>query len=169
LVSKITELTKALDVPLIVKEVGWGISVRAAEMLRNAGVSAIDVAGAGGTSWSQVEMHRIKDPLRAETAACFADWGNTTVESILNVRHITQNLPLFASGGLRTGIDVAKCLALGANMGGMASPFLKAANETLESTVRVMQNIVDQIRIAIFACGAKTLKDLDPEKLTPAI
>jgi len=168
LISKIAGLKKTLDVPLVVKEVGWGISLKAAEMLRDAGVDAIDVAGAGGTSWSQVEMHRIKDPLRAEIAAIFADWGITTAESIQNVRHVSKTLPLFASGGLRTGVDVAKCLALGADMGGMASPFLKAANDSLESTVSVMENIIDQIRIAMFACGARTLQDLTPEKLTKA-
>ena len=169
LVSKIASLKKTLEVPLIVKEVGWGISIEAASMLRDAGVDAIDVAGAGGTSWSQVERHRINDPLQAQTAACFAHWGITTAESILNVRQVAQQLPIFASGGLKTGIDVAKCLALGASLGGMAGVYLKAANESVEKTIALMQMIVTQIQIVMFACGAKTLKDLTPDKLTTEI
>lgn len=168
LASKIAQVRKALDVPLIVKEVGWGISARAAKMLIDAGVDAIDVAGAGGTSWSQVEMHRIQNPQLAQTAAGFAAWGIPTAESIQNVRSISHEMLVFASGGLRTGIDVVKCLALGANMGGMADPFLKAAHTSLESTVDMMHTVIDQIQIAMFACGARTLQELTPENLAPS-
>ncbi len=166
LVSKISLLSEKLEVPLIVKEVGWGISVETAESLLDAGVSAIDVAGAGGTSWSQVEMYRLEDSFQAKTAGAFIDWGIPTSESILNVRKVSQKVPVFASGGLRTGVDIAKCLALGATMGGLASVFLKAADDSLESAINTMRMIVDQIRIAMFACGAKNLDELTPEKLT---
>ena len=165
LVEKITKVRKALDIPIIVKEVGWGISVQSAQKLFNVGVDAIDVAGAGGTSWSQVEMYRIIDSYKAQTARAFSNWGIPTAESLLNVRSISQEWPVFASGGLRNGIDIAKCLALGATLGGMAGTFLKAANFSQEMAIRVMQMIVDQIRIAMFASGSNKLSDLTPDKL----
>jgi len=169
LAVKIAKISHGLNIPLIAKEVGWGISVQAAKMLLDAGVAAIDVAGAGGTSWSQVEMYRVQDPFRAQTAGAFTDWGIPTSKSILNVRKISKKVPLFASGGLRTGIDIAKCLALGANMGGMAGVFLKAADDSLEAAVNTMRMIVDQIRIVMFACGAKNLDELTSEKITQDI
>jgi isopentenyl-diphosphate delta-isomerase len=165
LADKIAGVKAALGVPLIVKEVGWGLSEAAARLLYEAGVDALDVAGAGGTSWSQVEMHRNPDPYRAATAAVFADWGIPTVESLLAVRQVYRDRPVFASGGLRTGVDVAKCLALGASLGGLASPFLKAADESLEAAVRTMRMIADQVRIAMFASGACTLSELTRDKL----
>ena len=165
LAEKITQVRKQLDIPLIVKEVGWGISVQAAQMLFDAGVDAVDVAGAGGTSWSQVEMYRIKDSYKAQTARAFIGWGIPTAESLQNVRSISQEWPVFASGGLRNGIDIAKSLALGAALGGMAGTFLKAANDSQEMAIRVMQMVVDQIRIAMFASGSSKLSDLTPDKL----
>jgi isopentenyl-diphosphate delta-isomerase len=165
LADKIEYIEKKLEVPIIIKEVGWGIATQTAEKLLEAGVAAIDVAGAGGTSWSQVELHRIENPYRAQTAGAFIDWGIPTCQSIQNVRNVSKKISLFASGGLKTGVDIAKCLALGANMGGMAGTFLKAANDSLETTVQVMRMIVDQIRIAMFACGARTLNDLTPDKI----
>ncbi len=167
LAEKIAQIKQKLTVPLIVKEVGWGISEQTARLLLDTGVDAIDVAGAGGTSWSQVEMYRIKDPYKAQSAGVFSDWGIPTAQSILNVRKVAPNMPVFASGGLRNGVDIAKCLALGACMGGMAGVFLKAANHSLETAVATMQMIVDQVQIAMFASGAKNLKTLTQDKLFP--
>ena len=167
LAEKIAQVRKKLSVPLIVKEVGWGFSEQAVRLLFDGGVDAIDVAGAGGTSWSQVEMHRIADPYKAQTAGVFSDWGIPTAQSILNIREVNSDIPVFASGGLRTGIDIAKCLALGACMGGMAGIFLKAANDSPEATVATMQMIVDQVKIAMFASGAKNLEALKQDKLVP--
>ena len=166
LTEKIAALKIQLGVPLIVKEVGWGFSKDAAQHLFEAGVDALDVAGAGGTSWSQVEMHRIEDPYRAQTAAAFIGWGIPTAEALLNARSVNPDWPVFASGGLRNGLDIAKCLALGATLGGMARTFLKAAADSQETAFRVMDMIGEQIRIAMFACGARTLADLTPAKLT---
>jgi isopentenyl-diphosphate Delta-isomerase len=165
LAEKIEGIVEELEVPIIIKEVGWGISTQTAQRLLDAGVAAIDVAGAGGTSWSQVEMHRIENPYQAQTAGTFIDWGIPTCQSIQNVRNLSKEIPLFASGGLRNGIDIAKCLALGANMGGIAGTFLKAANESLDVTIQVMRMIVEQTRIAMFACGARTLDELTPDKI----
>ena len=124
---RLAGICKKLEVPVIVKEVGWGISERTARILAECGVAAIDVAGAGGTSWSQVEMHRAPDDFTRQLAATFVDWGIPTADSILNVRKAAPGMTIFASGGLKDGLDIAKCIALGATLGGFAGQFLKAA------------------------------------------
>src|SRR5512141_1118957 len=127
LAKKIEEVCKKLEVPVIAKEVGWGISERTAKLLVDCGVAAIDVAGAGGTSWSQVEMHRAPDEFTRQLAATFVGWGIPTADSILNVKKATADVSVVASGGLKDGLDIAKCVALGEALGGMAGQFLKAA------------------------------------------
>ncbi|MCC6956516.1 MAG: type 2 isopentenyl-diphosphate Delta-isomerase, partial [Anaerolineales bacterium] len=127
LARRIEGVCKALPVPVIAKEVGWGFSEGDIRLLAEAGVAAIDVAGAGGTSWSQVEMHRAQTESQKRLAAAFVNWGVPTSEAILEVRRLAPQMTVIASGGLRSGVDIAKCLALGAQLGGMASPFLKAA------------------------------------------
>ncbi len=165
LARKIEQVCKQIDVPVLVKEVGWGISERTAKLLAECGVAAIDVAGAGGTSWSQVEMHRAPDEFIRELAATFVGWGIPTAESILNVRRATPEMPVFASGGLRDGLDLAKCLALGAMLGGMASPFLKAAAVSTEKAIERMQLTQRQLEVTMFACGAGSLAALRTGKL----
>ncbi len=160
LLSKIESVCRALPVPVIVKEVGWGFSEEAARQLEAAGVSAIDVAGAGGTSWTQVEMHRAKNQYQAKLAAAFLDWGIPTAEAINNIHTAAPRLKIFASGGLRDGIDIAKCIALGASLGGMASPFLKAAKNSLTETIDTIGLIQRQMQVAMFACGAKDIYHL---------
>ena len=169
LLKKVEEVCRALNgdgIPVIAKEVGWGFSKEDARRLASAGISAIDVAGAGGTSWSQVEMHRAPTPSNARVAAAFIGWGVTTSESILNVRDATPSLPVIASGGLRDGLDIAKCLALGATLGGMASPFLKAADKSAEAVVETINELAREIRIAMFGVGAK---DIEAFKKIPLI
>jgi isopentenyl-diphosphate delta-isomerase len=160
LLAKIRLVCRAISVPVIVKEVGWGISDQAAVMLADAGVAAIDVAGAGGTSWSQVEKFRIQDESLARVASAFQDWGIPTAESVQMVRRSAPQLTVFASGGLRNGIDIAKCVALGARLGGMAGPFLKAAALSLEDTLRMMDEVRREIKICMFAAGAANLDEL---------
>lgn len=157
LLAKIESVCKALPVPVIAKEVGWGISSRTARLLADAGIAGIDVAGAGGTSWTQVELYRIEDESRRRVAAGFRDWGIPTSESIRMVTAAAPGLPVFASGGLRDGIDIAKCLALGARLGGMAGVFLKAAAVSAENVVRLIEEISEQIRICMFGVGAADL------------
>jgi isopentenyl-diphosphate delta-isomerase len=166
LLSKIETICRKLSVPVIVKEVGWGFSEKAAHQLAAAGVSVIDVAGAGGTSWTQVEMHRAETEAQARLAAAFADWGIPTVQAITNILAGAPQMTIFASGGLRDGIDIAKCIALGATLGGMASPFLKAANRSLESTIETIRLIQRQIQVAMFAVGAG---NIDLLRKTPLI
>ena len=150
----------ALDVPVFVKEVGWGISGEVAKRLVEAGVAGIDVAGAGGTCWSEVERLRSDDAIRAKVAKDFAAWGIPTAESIRLVRKAAPDVTLIASGGIRTGIDVAKALALGADVAGMASPLLKAANESAESVVKLLDEVIEGLRIAMFCIGARTVAEL---------
>ena len=165
LAKKIQEICRKLDVPVIAKEVGWGISQRTARLLADCGVSAIDVAGAGGTSWSQVEMYRAPDEFTRELAATFVGWGIPTAESILNVRNAAPDMNIFASGGLKDGLDVAKCIALGATLGGMAGQFLKAAAISTKSAVQSMKLTKRQIEVSMFAAGAGSLQDLKVAKL----
>ena len=160
LLSKVETICKLLPVPVIAKEVGWGFSAKDAHLLAKAGISAIDVAGAGGTSWSQVEMHRATDESQARLAAAFVDWGIPTADSIVQVRQAAPNLKIIASGGLRTGIDIAKCLALGAVLGGMAGPFLKAAVKSLQTTTQTIQEVKREIQVCMFAVGAADLEAL---------
>jgi len=159
--KKIEEICKKMKVPVIAKEVGWGISERTAKLLAECGVSAIDVAGAGGTSWSQVEMHRAPDEFTRELAAAFVGWGIPTAEAILNVKRAVPDMTIFASGGLKDGLDIAKCIALGARLGGMAGNFLKAAAVSTEKAVEVMRLTKKQIEVTMFACGVERLEGLE--------
>jgi isopentenyl-diphosphate delta-isomerase len=163
LAKKIEEVCKRIEVPVIAKEVGWGISERTAKLLADCGVSAIDVAGAGGTSWSQVEMHRAPDEFTRQLAGTFVGWGIPTAESILNVRKAVPEMTVFASGGIKDGLDIAKCIALGATLGGMAGQFLKAAAISNENVVEMMKLTMRQIEVTMFACGVGTLDGLKVE------
>jgi isopentenyl-diphosphate delta-isomerase len=160
LLKKIEAVCRSLPVPVVVKEVGWGISAATARKLANAGVAAIDIAGAGGTSWSQVEMHRLSDPRLTQVASAFCTWGIPTAQSIKMVKEVLPRMTILASGGLRDGIDIAKCIALGATAGGIARPFLKTAAISLETSIQSIETIKQQIKVAMFACGAKDLKAL---------
>ncbi|HQX16302.1 MAG TPA: type 2 isopentenyl-diphosphate Delta-isomerase [Anaerolineales bacterium] len=167
LAKKIEEICKQIEVPVIAKEVGWGISERTAKLLAECGVSAIDVAGAGGTSWSQVEMHRAPDEFTRQLAATFVGWGIPTAESILNAKRAVPGTLIFASGGIKDGLDIAKCIALGATLGGMAGQFLKAAAVSTEKAVEMMKLTKRQIEVTMFACGAGKLANLSQIKFVP--
>lgn len=153
LLKKIEAVIRQLEVPVIAKEVGWGFSEKTARALAGVGVRYIDVAGAGGTSWSEVEYHRAPNAYYAQVARSFADWGIPTADSIQYVRKGAPDAVVFASGGLRDGIDVAKCIALGATIGGLASPFLKAAAESEEAAYQIVRVLTAQLRIAMFSAG----------------
>jgi isopentenyl-diphosphate delta-isomerase len=165
LANKIEQICRKLPVPVVAKEVGWGISSETAQRLSDAGVAAIDVAGAGGTSWSQVEMHRSTNQSQARLAAAFIDWGISTADSIQLVRAAAPHLPVFASGGIRTGIEIAKSISLGASLGGMASPFLKAAAISALTTIQTIQEITREIQVCMFAVGAMNINDLQKTEM----
>jgi len=167
LLVKIEAICRGLPVPVVAKEVGWGISPSVARRLVDAGVAVIDVAGAGGTSWSQVEMHRSPNEGAAAVAAEFVDWGIPTARAVTDLRQALPELPLIASGGLRGGIDLAKVLALGARIGGMAGPFLRAAADSSETVVELIGRTVRVLRIAMFATGSSDLAALRNAPLAP--
>jgi isopentenyl-diphosphate Delta-isomerase len=166
LLEKIEQVCRVLPVPVIAKEVGWGFSEQDARRLAEAGVRAIDVAGAGGTSWSQVEMHRAQTESQRRLAAAFVDWGIPTAQAILNVCMAAPELLVFASGGLRSGLDIAKCIALGARLGGMAGPFLKAATYSTDEVVLTIEELSREIQVCMFMVGAGSLDALGAVKLT---
>jgi isopentenyl-diphosphate delta-isomerase len=169
LLAKIEAICRGLPVPVVAKEVGWGISPSVARRLVDAGVAVIDVAGAGGTSWSQVEMHRSPDESSAAVASEFVDWGIPTAQALADLRRAMPELPFIASGGLQGGIDLAKALALGARIGGMAGPFLRAAVESRESVIELINRTVKVLRVAMFATGSPDLATLRNAKLVPAL
>jgi isopentenyl-diphosphate delta-isomerase len=165
LIHKIEIVCKNLSVPVIVKEVGWGISKTTALKLFDVGVQAIDVAGAGGTSWSQVEMHRAKDQYQARLAESFIDWGIPTAEAVIQVRQALPNALVFASGGIRNGIDIAKCIALGANLVGMANPFLKTAVISSDETISEIKLAHSELLLSMFAVGVESIPALQSTTL----
>ena len=166
LLDKVEQVCRDVGVPVVVKEVGWGISAALARRLAEVGVAVIDVAGAGGTSWSEVEYYRAPSERLKRLARSFADWGIPTAESLVAVGQAAPHLPRIASGGIRDGIDVAKCLALGASAAGLASPFLKAAAVSAEAVVETIDFLADELRIAMFCAGAADLDALrEPGRL----
>lgn len=160
LAERIATVVAKLGLPVMVKEVGWGISARVAAMLRDAGVGIVDVAGAGGTSWSEVEGRRAEDDATRRVAAAFLDWGIPTCEAILNVRGASPHTTIVASGGVRTGVDVAKAIALGASAAGLALPLLAPACESADAVVDRLTEVERQLRIAMLCTASRTLADL---------
>lgn len=160
LLAKIERVCRELPVPVIVKEVGWGISETVARKLAEAGVSGIDVAGAGGTSWSEVERHRSRTETANNIAAALASWGIPTSQSILMTRRGAPQCTLIASGGIRTGLDVARSIALGADAAGMAAPLLKAAAVSAEAVVTAIQEVIEGLRLTMFCTGAANISEL---------
>ena len=153
LLDKINDLCNKLCVPVIAKEVGNGISASMARKLIAAGVTAIDVAGAGGTSWAKVEGERAENNLQRRLGQTFADWGIPTAQCITAIRDCYPELPLIASGGLRNGLEVAKTIALGADLAGLAFPFLQAASQSPEALEELVQLLLAEIRIVLFCTG----------------
>ncbi len=167
LLSRIELVCRALEVPVVVKEVGWGISEQVARQLADAGVTAIDVAGAGGVSWSQVEMHRATTERQRQVAAAFADWGIPTAESLQMACRGAPGLPIIASGGLRDGIQIAKAIALGAAACGIAGPFLRAASRSTAAVAELIAVLMTQLRVAMFAVGAADIPALQRAPIIP--
>jgi isopentenyl-diphosphate delta-isomerase len=172
LIQRIGEATEAIDVPVVVKEVGWGVAGNVARRLAEVGVAGIDVAGAGGTSWSEVERRRIDDAVMVRVAEEFREWGIPTADAVVACRAGFPDGLIIASGGLRTGLDAAKCLALGADAAGFAAPLLKAAVVSRRAVDERIRGIIEGLRIAMFCVGAASVTDLaDSPHLvrTPAV
>lgn len=161
-VEKIDALADALEVPVIVKETGAGIAAEEARVLQETGVVGIDVAGAGGTSWAAVEHHRAKgaeDELRQRLGKAFWDWGIPTAVSLVEVVQST-NLTVIASGGIRSGTDIAKALALGATASAMASPVLGPAQTSSDKVKLLLKFVIEELRTTMFLVGAESIEEL---------
>ncbi|WP_245915947.1 type 2 isopentenyl-diphosphate Delta-isomerase [Merismopedia glauca] len=160
LLDKISLLCSEMPVPVIAKEVGNGISAPMAQQLIAAGVSAIDVAGAGGTSWAMVESERAENSKQRLLGKTFGDWGIPTATCITSIREVAPTFPLIASGGLRNGLEVAKALALGADLAGLALPFLQAATESVDAIHERVDLLMAEISTVLFCTGNANLSAL---------
>lgn len=166
LLQQIARLCSDLETPVIVKEVGWGIAPNVVTQLLRAGAAAVDLAGAGGTSWSEVEAERLQEPRRARVARAFAGWGIPSAECIVAARRAEPDAYLIASGGIRDGIDVAKAIALGADLVGIAGAFLRRAAESEERAEELAWELTTTVRIAMFCIGVRSVAEL---KATPRL
>jgi isopentenyl-diphosphate delta-isomerase len=160
LLRAIANVCSGLQVPVVVKEVGAGIAPDTVRSLISAGVRGIDVAGAGGTSWSEVERFRIATPWRARVAGAFANWGIPTARSVVETRAAAPETTIVASGGMRNGVDVAKSIALGADVAGIAGGFLRAAGGDDEAADDFARELIETLRVTMFCIGARTIADL---------
>ena len=163
--EKIAALAATLPVPVVLKEVGSGISREVARWVRRTSIAAVDVAGAGGTSFAKVEGYRASEPVLARLARSFAGWGIPTADSLVACRAELPDRLVFASGGVRDGIDAAKAIALGADLVGIARPFLQAATVSEEAVLQAGRFVVEGLRIAMFCSGVATLEELRSLKL----
>jgi isopentenyl-diphosphate delta-isomerase len=164
--SALQRLVKALPVPVIVKEVGCGVSAPTAKRLEAAGVSVIDVSGLGGTHWGRLEGYRAPiGSLNSKAAQTFQNWGLSTVESLLSCLENTDKVQIWASGGVRTGLDAAKLLALGAQAVGIAKPFLEGALQSEEALCEVLKQLEYELKIAMFCTGCANLSELRQKRV----
>lgn len=157
---RLERLVRRLSKPVVVKEVGHGISGALARRLAEMGVAAIDVAGAGGTNWASVEGARSVDERTRAVAAAFHGWGIPTVQAIRDVRAAVPESVVIASGGVRDGVDAAKAIALGADLVGQAAGVLRAALEGPEAVVRHFEVMTEQLRIVCFCTGSGDVRAL---------
>jgi isopentenyl-diphosphate delta-isomerase len=164
--AKIAEVAGALDVPVIVKETGAGIGAEDARALQDAGVKAIDIGGVGGTSFAAVEYYRStqKDDKLNFQGRAFWDWGIPTAVSLIETAQ-TVKLPLIASGGVRSGTDIAKALALNATLAALSQPILESAMKGAQETQLKLQSLMEELRNVMFLVGAQTITDLSQTPL----
>lgn len=156
-VARLRDIARSIDYPVILKEVGHGIGAAAAAELVDCPIAAVDVAGAGGTSWARVEQYVRYGEIRYPA---LAEWGIPTAEAVLEVRHTLPDVSIVASGGIRTGMDAAKALAMGADAVAVARPLLAPAIESPDAVVDWLQRFIDELLICLHGCGAANLAAL---------
>jgi isopentenyl-diphosphate delta-isomerase len=166
LLSKLREVVPSLGVPVLLKEVGSGISEATALKIRGLPVAGVETSGVGGTSWSRIESLRTADPVQRGVGELFARWGVPTAESIATCRRVLPDRVVIASGGIRNGIEVAKALALGADAAAAALPVLRAAARSVDDAVQALQQLVAELRTAMFLTGCRTPAELRARRLT---
>lgn len=154
LADKIAHMSASLHIPILLKEVGCGLSVQDIALGKKAGIQYFDVAGRGGTSWSRIEHHRRSDP-DDDIGLIFQDWGLTTVTALKQARAAHPDVTLIASGGIRSGIDMAKSILLGATVCGIAAPLLKPAMRSTDAVIMAIKRLEREYRTALFLLGCK--------------
>lgn len=160
LAQKMGAVAKAVKKPVIAKEVGAGISPEDVRLLLKHGIRYIDVAGAGGTSWSRIEHHDLVERTGAELGLVFQDWGIPTPLALSMLKPFRQHAVLIASGGLRSGMDMVKAMVLGASLCGMAAPFLKPAMQSVKAVVQVIEHLRKEFITTMFLLGIRDPRDL---------
>ncbi|XCE22092.1 type 2 isopentenyl-diphosphate Delta-isomerase [Candidatus Liberibacter asiaticus] len=155
--SKIALLSSAMDVPLLLKEVGCGLSSMDIELGLKSGIRYFDIAGRGGTSWSRIESHR---DLESDIGIVFQDWGIPTPLSLEMARPYCNEAQFIASGGLRNGVDILKSIILGASLGGLASPFLKPAMDSSDAVITAIESLRKEFIVSMFLLGTKRVQEL---------
>ena len=165
ILSEIKKCSESLRIPIIAKEVGSGISVRSAKKLQFGGINWMEVAGRGGTSWARIEMSRNSNDYLKKVAEPFLDWGMDTVSLIKLIRRNMNTANLIGSGGIRNGLDVAKCLILGCDLAAVAQPFLSPARKSSEAVIEAVSVYTEQLKWALFLTGSRNLIDLKKVKI----
>lgn len=156
----IEKICKSLEIPVIIKETGCGFSTNTLARLNNMGITAVDVSGFGGTHWGRIEGDRAHNSIQKQTAESFNNWGISTLASILNTNSLSFKPEIWASGGVRSGLDAAKYLAIGSNRVGIAKPMLEAALTSVENIIETMQCFEYQLKTALFCTGSSNIQAL---------
>lgn len=162
-VTALEKLIKEISCPVVIKETGCGFSRETLLKLQTIGVKVVDVSGLGGTHWGRIEGERTAEQEKKRAAKTFANWGISTVESLENAATISKGVDIWASGGIRSGLDAAKSIALGARSVGLAQPLLKAAIHGVDAVVDVMRLFEFELKVAMFCTGSKTVSELQGE------
>jgi isopentenyl-diphosphate delta-isomerase len=160
-ITAINRISTKLDLPVIVKETGAGISHKVGYLLYQAGVAAIDVGGVGGTSWAGIEFHRARteeNQTKERLGDLFWDWGVLTTVSIIECKDF--GIPVVATGGVRSGLDIAKSIALGATVCGVALPLVEPALKGADHVIEKVKQLIEEVKVAMFLTGSKTITDL---------
>lgn len=160
LIDKIKDLSSNFIYPIFLKETGCGISENLAKKFIDSNIAGFDIAGGGGTSWALIEAYRAKYPKQAKIGETFRNWGISTADSLIQVRNVIKDKYVFASGGIRSGIDIAKALALGADAVGIAHPLLEPAINSYEEVQIVLEQFIEELKICMFCLGASSINEL---------
>lgn len=158
--TRIINIAERLNQPVVLKEVGAGISEEDVRLVADAGIRYIDVAGAGGTSWSRIEHANLIEEERKDLGLTFQDWGIPTPQALMALKKYRDRITLIASGGIRSGVDMAKSMVLGASLCGIAAPFLKPAIESPDKVVDAINTLKREFVTAMFLLGIEHVKDL---------
>jgi isopentenyl-diphosphate delta-isomerase len=165
LLKKIEKVCSSIYAPVVIKEVGYGISASVAKKLYNVGVKIIDVAGAGSISWSAIESNRSKDVVIHNASKAFLNWGNQTAECIKAISQSTKGLKIIASGAVKNGVDIAKSISLGADICGNASDFLQKISISRSECENFIESLIMELKTTMFCVGCQNIQELKSVKL----